>query len=829
MSEPRQVLEEYRLDRVLTMTPASTVFLAASPESGETVALKVLNAAGLPSDSERVPRFIAAMEQLDGLNLAALPEILDLGETPDGSVFLVTRLVEGESVEALAGGPPARVLSLLAQAADALAAISDAGLVHHNLSPDNLIMSSDGRLRLLGLGTAAFFGSSTGALLGHSPAWDQYAAPELLDPEMGAGVPPWRADLYALSLLGCELLGAQVVAPASPGPAVHLPAEARAEVTDPAHLESLLGDALRLDPRARSVAWADLREAVAVEGDPAGGFQLERSPRPAPAPAPADGEDATVVSAGAQPSTPRRRDPNETNPMLIPEELEGIPDSDSDADAETEAAAEPVEVLELEQPVPGETAVAPSGTLPLPEIPAEAQPPRAEAADVVAKAPPPPTPARGPSLVSKIGPLLARVGRRLASLPPRVLVGVAVVALVLTAIWQMLPSGRRSSPPPLPTVIVETPVPQPTAVPAPSVDPVLSEAESMVAQGDLDAVRKVLGRLTSERVDGFTEQEREIYDGLLETLEGVDRNRALENLARGLETGSLDYLHRAVRAFSKLGSEGGADSKVERDLERARQAIRLHTLLWRASRAGDQAQVLERATDLMQVLPAYDASATMRREAAAALEKQAAAAAQAGDYRSALGNLETIREQWPQREGIDDRITRVEAARAEDERLGKLLETARAKGSAGDPEAGLAVLVGVTPTANRKVAFSEARTDLEQQLEAMDAKPPTVTLADGAELAFRKNQDLIVPLIVRDDYKVANVKVMIRTAGSKDFREVKPRHVDGDRWEAKIAPGIHANDDIDLYVVATDRSGHTGRLGSPEKPLEANRKKWYQR
>jgi len=40
---------------------------------------------------------------------------------------------------------------------------------------------------------------------------------------------------------------------------------------------------------------------------------------------------------------------------------------------------------------------------------------------------------------------------------------------------------------------------------------------------------------------------------------------------------------------------------------------------------------------------------------------------------------------------------------------------------------------------------------------------------------------------------------------------------------------MHTNDDVDLYVVATDRSGHVGRLGSPEKPLEANRKKWYQR
>ena len=803
------------------MTPASTVFLAASPTTGETVALKVLSAAGLPADNDRVPRFVAAMQSLEQLGLAALPEVLDLGETPDGSGFLVTRLVEGESVEALAGGPPVFILGLLAQAADALAAIADAGLAHHNLSPDNLIVGSDGRLRILGLGTAAFFGSSTGALLGHSPAWDQYAAPELLDPTMGSGVPAWRADVYALSLLGCELLRAEVVAPASPGPAVHLPAEVRAAVADPARLESQLGDALRLDPKARSVAWTDLREAVTVEGDPAAGFPIERAARTASGAVPADEGDATVVSEGTPPAPRRRADPHQTNPMLIPEELE--------EEAEHEADSEAVERLESELPPPGETAVSPSGTLPLPEKPAGASPPQVEAAAVVREASRPPVPARGPSLASRIGPLIVGVGRRLASLPPRVLVGVAVVAVIITAIWQMLPSGRKPAPPPQPTVIVETPIAQPTLVPTPSVDPVLSEAESMVAQGDLDAVREVLSRLTPERIDSFTEQERELYDGLLETVEGVDRNRALENLALGFESGSLDYLHRAVRAFSKLPDQGGGDSKVERDLERARQAIRLHTLLWRASRAGDQAQVLERAADLMKVLPAYSGSAKLRREAAAALEKQATAEAGAGDFRSALGKLETIRQHWPQREGIEERIAKVEAARDEDERLGRVLEKASSQGAAGDPEAGLATLAGVTPTASRKAAFAKARAALEQQLGAMDANPPTVALADGAELAFRKNQDLVVPLIVKDDYQVADVKVMVRTAGSKDFREVKPRHVEGDRWQATIPPGLHANDDIDLYVVATDRAGHVGRLGSAEKPLEANRKKWYQR
>jgi len=809
-------LEEYRLERVLTMTPASTVFLAASPETGETVALKILSAAGLPADADRVPRFVVAMRRLETLNLAALPEILDLGETPDGSAFLATRLVEGESVEKLAGGPPETVLSVLAQAADALDALAGAGLSHHNLSPDNLLIDGEGRLQILGLGTAAFFGSSTGALLGHSPAWDQYAAPELLDPEIGGGSPQWRADLYALSLLGCELLGAEVIAPSSPGPSVRLPEGARAVVSDPDRLEGLLADSLRLDPRERSSAWADLREAVAFEGNPADGLPLVRPPKP-PA---ADQDDETVVAAAAPPVPARRRDPNQTNPTLIPEELEDT----RVADEAAEETPSP-ETLDAALPAPGETRVAESAGLPLPELPAAPEAPHAEEAQVLSG--PPATP--GPSPISAFVAFVSRVARRIASQPSRVLVGVAVVAVVFAAVWQMLPSRRSSVPAPLPTVIVETPVPQPTALPTPAIDPLLQEAEARVSQGDLEAVRGVLDRLSTDQIDQFNEQERELYDGLLEVLEGVDRNRALENLARGFETGSLDYLHRAVRAFSRLNEANDEDPKVERDLERARQAIRLHTLLWRANRANDRVQVLERAADLMQVLPAYGGSAKLRREAAEALEKEAAAESAAGDYRSAMAKLEAIRASWPGRQGLADRIARVEAARAQDERLTKVLETARAKGAAGDPEGGLAVLAGVTPTASRKGAFDEARAVLEQQLQSMDANAPTVALAPGAELAFRKNQDLVIPLVVRDDYKVADVKVMLRSAGSSDFQEVRPRHLGGDRWEVKITPAEHANEDVALYVVATDRSGHVGRLGSAEKPLEADRKKWYQR
>ncbi len=804
MSAPRQVLEEYRLERVLTMTPASTVFLATAPESEATVALKVLSSAGLQPEPARVERFLSWVEAVSALGLAAIPEVVDLGETPDGSVFLVTRLIAGEPVESLIGEDPIRIVGVLSQAVEALARLAEAGLVHHNLSPDNLMLESVDRLRLLGLGTAAFFGTEGGALLGHSPAWDRFAAPELLDAELGKGTPAWRADLYALALISCELLQAEVTGPGSPGPVVRLPDPTRDRLAAAEALELGLADALRFDPASRTVAWTELAETldacVAVEPD--GGFEPWARTE-APTPPPAEEEPTPRPEEG--PVERPAADPNQTNPMLIPEEI----------------GAEPLPPRELQDDI-GETRVAEEG-LPLPEA--------VDATVVLDGQPAPPRPAgpSAPPVLERALDLARGAARRIGTVSARTVVVAAVAAILVATLWTMLGRRPAPAPPPLPTVIVATPVPLPEPEPTPALHPALAEAELLLQEGDLDGVRTVIDGIPADEIDGFTEHEREVFDGVIEVLEGVDRSTALDNLRKGLETGSIDRLHRALRVLGRLDDGTTDEPEIARDLERARQAIRLHTLLWRANRAGDRAQVLERAGDLMKALPAYSGSAKLRREAAAGLESEAAEAAARGNWKDAVQKLEALRRFWPERAGLEGRIRELEAARDRDLQLTAALEEARAVAAGGDPEGAIAKLSALRPTPLREAELTALGAQLEQRLAAMDASPPEVSLGTETDLGFRKNQEFRVALVIRDDYRVERVFAMVRPESAVEYREIEVARIEGDRWALEVPPALHANEDVLFYVVAVDRSGHRGTLGSAEKPIRADRKKWWQR
>jgi hypothetical protein len=69
----------------------------------------------------------------------------------------------------------------------------------------------------------------------------------------------------------------------------------------------------------------------------------------------------------------------------------------------------------------------------------------------------------------------------------------------------------------------------------------------------------------------------------------------------------------------------------------------------------------------------------------------------------------------------------------------------------------------------------------------------------------------------------------VRSAGDADFREITLRSADGVVYEFEVTPEIHDRGDVAFYAIAEDRSGHQGRLGSAERPLLLERKRWYKR
>ncbi len=130
------------------------VYKAYDPVLDRRVALKVLRQLpdGLGSDEERLLREGKAMAQLAHPNVVA---VHDVG-VHDGRVFVAMEFVEGQTLRAwLETKPPLKeVLAKFVQAGRGLSAAHDAGFVHRDFKPDNVLVGKDGRVRVVDFGLA---------------------------------------------------------------------------------------------------------------------------------------------------------------------------------------------------------------------------------------------------------------------------------------------------------------------------------------------------------------------------------------------------------------------------------------------------------------------------------------------------------------------------------------------------------------------------------------------------------------------------------------------------------------------------------------------------
>jgi tetratricopeptide (TPR) repeat protein len=122
--------------------------------------------------------------------------------------FLAMEFVHGQTLRELLREigpfPEPLVLLLARQAAAALSAVHDAGIVHRDIKPENLLVTADHRLKVMDLGVARIHEASlrlshTGEFLGSLP----YAAPEQFE---GDRTVDGRADMYSLGVVLYELL-----------------------------------------------------------------------------------------------------------------------------------------------------------------------------------------------------------------------------------------------------------------------------------------------------------------------------------------------------------------------------------------------------------------------------------------------------------------------------------------------------------------------------------------------------------------------------------------------------------------------------------------------
>jgi len=189
------------------------VYRSRDSRLGREVAVKVLPESSR-QDPEARARFRREALALSRLNHPNIEMVLDLGEEHVGD-YLVLEFVPGETLAArLARGrvPEREAAEIGAQAADALAEAHDRGVLHRDLKPGNIMITPQGRVKVLDFGLAKLASTpsdETGSMdLTHAGAalgTVAYMAPEQL---LGQAIDA-RTDLYALGVVLYELTTAQ--------------------------------------------------------------------------------------------------------------------------------------------------------------------------------------------------------------------------------------------------------------------------------------------------------------------------------------------------------------------------------------------------------------------------------------------------------------------------------------------------------------------------------------------------------------------------------------------------------------------------------------------
>lgn len=307
-------LGHYRIDGVLGKGGMSVMYRATDIRLGRKVALKVI-AEHLTEDPEFRERFVDEARNTSAIDHANVVPLYDFGEV-DGLLFIAMRLVDGSDLATLIkDGPlaPARALGLLAQVAEALDNLHERGLVHLDVKPANVLVTtreSSGEhvyVADFGLTRRGATGHRTrgGDFLG-SPT---YAAPEHLRGEPVDG----RTDAYSLA---CVLFACLAGRPPFQGqvPEViqgHLNREAP-RLTEFVGLPPSIDEVIRRGMAKNSKArYADCRELIAAARQallttpPA--VPMHRGPGgtiPAPVPVPSGGNGHTGYGPQLGPPTP---------------------------------------------------------------------------------------------------------------------------------------------------------------------------------------------------------------------------------------------------------------------------------------------------------------------------------------------------------------------------------------------------------------------------------------------------------------------------------------------------------------------------------------------
>jgi serine/threonine protein kinase/uncharacterized protein with WD repeat len=286
---------EFDLIGVVGAGGMGQVFRAVQRRLGRVQALKILPADRV-SDAQAMSRFQREIRAIGQLNHPSIVTVFDAGQV-DGTPYLTMELVDGSSLSEVVRQSRrdatridvADACRWIADAADGIQHAHDSGVLHRDIKPGNLMLDSEGQVRILDLGLAKFVDDSRSASVAESagsetenasPINEQLTAaqqilgtPDYMSPEqiMSTATVDGRSDVYSLAATlhflltgevlfgdsGEGLLSKAVAVLQTPAPLI---SERRSDV--PKDLEEAIGRALSKNPDDRPQSAGEFGEIL---------------------------------------------------------------------------------------------------------------------------------------------------------------------------------------------------------------------------------------------------------------------------------------------------------------------------------------------------------------------------------------------------------------------------------------------------------------------------------------------------------------------------------------------------------------------------------------